>query len=230
MENTLNNALFERACQLISLIASTSSEAVSTLVRHPFLDIMSNCLQQSTQILAEHGTGGSGWDSPSTAFDEESFPGNDAIQAAFDALEAVAEDAAGASALAENQQLVASLLSLLQAPVDVSVRGRAAALIAELDAEDFHRPVVQDAGAMHTVLSLVLTASSDEDYGEACWALLAAVARFMQTIQPPLEVLCEIAKGSQELIKAGTQQIDSVAPEGSSAALECFGAASMGGK
>lgn len=157
------------------------------------------------------------------------------------AHQAVAEDAAGASAIAENQKLVASLLSLLQAPVDVSVRGRAAALIAELDAEEFHRPVVQvlcwntvsswaisyqsilhlliashsregivallqcpqgqhpyifathtaqDAGAMHTVLSLVLTASSDEDYGEACWALLAAVARFMQTVQPPLEVLC----------------------------------------
>lgn len=80
-----------RACQLISLIASTSSEAVSTLVRHPFLDSMSNCLQQSTQILAEHGTGGSGWDSPSTAFDDETFPGNNAIQAAFNALEVTSQ-------------------------------------------------------------------------------------------------------------------------------------------
>lgn len=34
-----------------------------------------------------------------------------------------------------------------------------------------------------------------------------------------MQVLCEIAKGSQELVKAGTQQIDSSAPEGSSAAV-----------
>lgn len=34
-----------------------------------------------------------------------------------------------------------------------------------------------------------------------------------------VQVLCEIAKGSQELVKAGTQQIDPVAPGESSAAV-----------
>ncbi len=59
------------------------------------------------------------------------------------ATQAIAEDAGGARAIAESQQLVASLLSLLQGPADVSVRGRAAALIAELNAAQFHRPIVQ---------------------------------------------------------------------------------------
>lgn len=50
--------------------------------------------------------------------------------------------------------------------------------------------MVQDSGAMQKLLSLLLTASwADEDYGEACWALLGEVARFMRSFELPQEVL-----------------------------------------
>lgn len=48
---------------------------------------------------------------------------------------------------------------------------------------------VQDAGAMEQLLCLVVMSNSDEDYGEACWALLAAVSRFMHTAETPWQVL-----------------------------------------
>lgn len=48
--------------------------------------------------------------------------------------------------------------------------------------------VVQDSDAMDNLLSLVVTSSSDENYGEACWALMAAVSRFMLTADTSLQV------------------------------------------
>lgn len=227
--------------------------------------MLSNCLQQSTQMLAEHGTGGSGWDSPSTAVDDETFPGPNAIQAAFDALEVTSQHcspsacshapscevcvewshrccepggrrgcwrsksysrksaAGGVLALSATCTCRCVCQRSRRCP-DCRARRRGISqancagtllrmysmghipsidttIIAGFPLENyivtvlhcsyiFVTYIAQDAGAMHTLLSLVVTASSDEDYGEACWALLAAVARFMQTVQPPLEVLC----------------------------------------
>ena len=57
--------------------------------------------------------------------------------------QAVAEDPGGGAALGRDEQLIESMLSLLQGPASLSLRGRAAALIAELNAEAFYRPFAQ---------------------------------------------------------------------------------------
>ena len=71
---------------------------------------------------------------------------------------------------------------------------------------------VQDAGAMEKLLFLVVTSSSDEDYGEACWALLAAIARFMRTAETPRQVLylAEVARNEKlDMLAAPEKQAPS---------------------
>ncbi len=58
----------------------------------------------------------------------------------------------------------------------------------EFPFEVLHNACLQDSDAMDNLLSLVVTSSSDENYGEACWALMAAVSRFMLTADTSLQV------------------------------------------
>ncbi len=67
-------------------------------------------------------------------------------------MQAIAEDPAGAAALEEDEQVVATMLSLVQRPASISIRGRAAALLAEVNAETCYRPFVQVGAASVAVL------------------------------------------------------------------------------
>ena len=61
----------------------------------------------------------------------------------FSVWQAIAEDPGGGAALQQDEQLIDSMLSLLQGPAILTLTGRAAALMAELSAEAIYRPFAQ---------------------------------------------------------------------------------------